>query len=223
MAAGNPIAKKLFLALTAAFAWFALIAQFYINVNSKAAPVPEIVTRYFSYFTIDTNLLVALSCSFTLLFKNSKPGNFFSKQSTQAAITVYILIVGIVYNTILRFIWSPQGLQMIVDEILHVVTPVLFLVYWFLFVSKDKLEWKYAFSWMIYPLIYGSFVLIRGYLSATQFYPYPFIDISKLGINKGIINTIGFTVIFFVASILFIGIGKFIHGKNNSLSQNSIR
>lgn len=212
--------KQIFLAIIAALAWFALIAQFYLNINSHVAPVPELLIRFFSYFTIDTNLIVALYCSFLLLIPNSAPGKFFSKQTTATAILVYILIVGVVYNIILRFLWAPQGLQRIVDELLHLVTPILFLLYWISFVTKNELKWKNAFAWMIYPSVYGCFVLLRGHLSASKFYPYPFIDMNKLGFNKGIINTIGFVIIFLVTSLLFIGIGKLVSNKKGNLGDN---
>jgi len=207
--------KQISLAVTAIITWFALIAQFYLNINSHIASNPELIIRFFSYFTIDTNLIVALYCSFLLILPNAAPGRFFSKQTTAAAILVYILIVAVVYNIILRFLWAPQGLQRIVDEILHLVTPILFLLYWIAFVSKNELKWKNAFAWMIYPSIYGCFVLVRGYLSDAKFYPYPFIDMNKLGFSKGIMNTAGFVIIFLLASLLFIGIGKLMSNKKN--------
>ena len=139
---------------------------------------------------------------------NSLWGRFFSRESTATAITVYIVIVNIIYNIILRFIWNPQGLQKIADELLHLIIPALFLLYWLIFVAKEQLKWKNAFTWMIYPLIYGIFVLIRGYFSDSQFYRYPFIVMSKLGVKNGIMNVVGFTGIFLYASLLFIGLGN---------------
>lgn len=207
------IARPFLLAI-ALLGWFALIAQLYININSKINPLPETLTRYFSYFTIDTNLIVALCCSFILLAAGSVPGKFFSRQSTQTAITIYIIIVGIVYNIVLRQIWKPEGLQKIVDELLHLIIPILFLLYWLFFVQKNELKWRHAFSWMIYPLLYGIFVFCRGY--ASGFYPYPFIDMSILGMNQTIINSIGFVFVFLIAGIIFIGIGRLMSKKKMS-------
>ena len=205
--------KKVFLSGIAIFGWFAIIAQFYLLINSGAAAKSELFIRFFSYFTIDTNIIVALYSTLLLLNPNSSLGRFFSKQTSIAAIAVYIVIVGVVYNIILRFLWNPRGMQLLVDELLHLIIPILFLLYWLICTGKNQLKWKNAFSWMLYPLIYGSIVLIRGYFSNPPFYPYPFIDISKLGVNQGIINTIGFTVIFFVTSLLFIGAGKLMSRK----------
>ena len=88
--------------------WFALIAQFYLIIVNRTASIPETIIRYFSFFTILTNLLVAV-CFTSFLNKKQKSSAFFSKITTLTAITVYILIVGIVYNVILRFLWKPEG------------------------------------------------------------------------------------------------------------------
>ncbi|MBA2562828.1 MAG: Pr6Pr family membrane protein [Chitinophagaceae bacterium] len=203
---------KIYLAVLVILGWFALILQFYINITSKAAAIPEIIVRYFSYFTLTTNLIVATCCT-TLLFKpNSRWGNFFSQQKTLTAITVYIIIVGIIYNIILRFIWSPKGLQMIIDELLHSVIPVLFLVYWLIFVLKNQLKWQDVLPWLIYPLVYTIFILLRGAVSG--FYPYPFINISELGLKNALINAIGIAIVFLIVSLLFVAIGKFVNKKH---------
>ncbi|MFZ1517670.1 MAG: Pr6Pr family membrane protein, partial [Ignavibacteriaceae bacterium] len=107
--ANQSTTQKYFLGFLALAGWFALVSQFYININSKVAALPELITRYFSYFTILTNLIVAIYCTVLLLNPRSKPGTFFASYRTSTAITVYILIVGIIYNIILRFIWNPQG------------------------------------------------------------------------------------------------------------------
>ncbi|MEP6713204.1 MAG: Pr6Pr family membrane protein, partial [Ferruginibacter sp.] len=167
---------------------------------------PEILIRYFSYFTIDTNIIVAICCSILLVNPTSALGRFFSRPQTQTAICIYILVVGIVYNLILRFLWAPEGLQKAVDELLHSVIPVLFLLYWFLFVPKNSLQWRQVFPWLIYPFAYTVLVLIRG--SFSGFYPYPFIDVNQLGLNKALLNAGGLTLVFLVISLLFIAIAK---------------
>ncbi len=199
---------KTYLSIIALLGWFALAAQLYLNINSHVAPVPELIIRYFSYFTLDTNIIVALCSTFLLLSPGSGPGRFFSRASTKTAITIYILIVGLVYNLILRFLWAPQGLQKLVDELLHSVIPLLFVFYWILYVPKQSLQWRNIFPWLIYPFIYAVFVLIRGNFSG--FFPYPFIDIAKLGVSRALVNAGGLTLVFFVTSLLFVAIAKWV-------------
>jgi len=197
---------KPYLLVLALLSWFALIAQFCINLSSGAAMAAELIVRYFSYFTITTNIMVAL-CGTTLLFvPQSKWGSFFSRQTTKAAITVYIVVVGIIYNSILRFVWDPKGLQRVVDELLHLIIPIMFLLYWLIFVLKDKLKWSSFWSWLVYPLVYVVFVFISGAFSG--FYPYPFLDVTGLGYFKVLVNSLGILLAFIVVSLLFIGFGK---------------
>ncbi len=198
--------NKIFPICISILGWFALVAQFHINITSGAATPAELLIRYFSYFTILTNLLVAVCCTCIAINPEKGWGSFFSKVQTLTAITVYILVVGIVYNIILRFLWQPKGLQKLVDELLHSAIPALFLLYWLLFVNKQTMQWKQVFPWLAYPLVYLLFILIRG--SFSGFYPYPFVNVGDLGMNKVLLNSIAITILFIVTGLLLIAAGK---------------
>ena len=198
--------QQTYLAIGAIIAWFAVVVQFYLLIVNWIAAVPETIIRFFSFYTILTNILVALCFTVLLLKPKSGWGRFFSKSTTGTAIAVYITIVGIVYNIILRFIWNPQGLQMVVDESLHLIIPVLFILYWLIFAPKAGLRWKNVFPWLIFPFVYLLLILIRGALSG--FYPYPFIDVKTLGYNKVLLNSGGLCIAFLLLSLLFVTIAK---------------
>lgn len=204
----------IFLGALAVLGWFALITQFYINITSGAASYSEITIRYFSYFTILTNLLVAVTCTILLLLPQSTPGIFLKKEQSLTAATVYIIVVGLIYNLILRFLWVPQGLQRLVDELLHSVIPVLFLIYWLVFVPKANLKWTDVFLWLLYPLFYTVFILIRG--ANSNYYPYPFINAAELGLQKTLLNAVGIGILFFILSILLVAFAKFISKRNKT-------
>ena len=197
---------KLLLILLCILGWFALTGQFYLIIKNRITSIPETITRYFSYFTILTNLIVAVCCTVLLKDSNSGLNKFFSKRNALTAIVVYITIVGLVYNTILRFLWKPEGLQWLIDELLHSVIPFLFIVFWLFFVEKGKIPLKNVLAWLLYPLIYLIYILIRG--AASSFYPYPFIDVEKIGYNKTLINSSGMLVAFLAVSILFVALNR---------------
>jgi hypothetical protein len=192
--------------LIALLTWAAIIIQFYLMMENRTSSVAETTIRFFSFFTILTNLLVAIF--FTILifrFKNSLPGD--QKNSGDVtAITVYITCVGLVYQILLRKTWHPQGMQMVTDELLHSVIPVLVLIYWFLFENTLSVPYSLIGRWLLYPLIYLIYVLIRGYFSG--FYPYPFINIPALGIEKVLLNSILMTALFAVLSVTFNAVGR---------------
>ena len=170
--------------------------------------VPATLFRFVGFFTIDTNILVALCFTFIFLRSNSKIGVFFTKAATITAITVYIIVVGIVYSIILRSTWAPQGLQKFVDELLHTVIPILFVLFWLAFVPIENLKWKNAFPWLIYPIVYMAYALTLG--SITKFYPYPFVDVNQLGYNKALLNAALVLLVIFLLSLALIAIGKLI-------------
>jgi len=198
--------RNIFLFILVIAGWFALIAQFYLIIENRVASLAETVARYFGFFTILTNILVAVCCTFLLFKPGSVAARFFSKATTQTAIAVYITVVGLIYNIVLRFLWKPEGLQMIVDELLHTVIPLLFIVQWYLYAPKQGLKWKDIFPWLIYPLLYLIYTLFRG--SFSGFYPYPFINANELGYNKVWINCIGLLIFFLFLSSLFVAIAK---------------
>ncbi|MDQ2864461.1 MAG: Pr6Pr family membrane protein, partial [Bacteroidota bacterium] len=112
--------KKTLAALFALIGCFAVITQFVLMVNNRAASVPETIIRFFSFFTILTNIMVALY--FTALAVAKKDSvTFVNRPGTLTAITIYITTVGTVYQVVLRQVWQPTGMQLIVDELLHTI------------------------------------------------------------------------------------------------------
>lgn len=204
--------------LIAGIAWLALGLQLYIlikNASSNGLTMLQATGRFFVYFTILTNLLVAISLSFILLRSGSYLGRLFSKASTVAAIVLYIFIVGLIYNTILRFIWEPVGLQKWVDESLHVVVPLLFVFYWLLFIPKGSLKWIHPFRWLIYPAVYLIYALLCGALSG--FYPYPFINVVELGYSNVVLNSAGLMIVFIVAGFLVVATDRLMSRSNRKV------
>lgn len=189
----------------AVIAWCAVILQLYLQIINRTTAVSEALIRFFSYFTILTNIMVAV-CFTSLAWQKGKAFNFFNNPGRLTAITVYILIVGLVYNLVLRSLWQPQGLQLIVDNLLHSVTPLLTIIYWFVYTSTQNINWKEPVAWMAYPFFYLIYVMIRG--SFSDFYPYFFIDVSKLGYAKAFTNAVYVTLAFLVVSYLLIVLGK---------------
>jgi len=175
-------------------------------IRNRKADVGETIIRFFSFFTILTNLLVAIFATLKLFVKNDKHTSWLLNYRAETAITLYIVIVGLVYNIIIRFIWNPTGLQMVVDELLHTVIPLLFLGYWIAFLDKKLLIYKDILPWLIYPAVYCVIVLFRPYFS--DFYPYPFIDVNVLGYDQTAINSFFLILVFIAFSLYFIVTGK---------------
>ncbi len=97
-------------------------------------------------------------------------------------------------------------MQRLVDELLHLIIPILFIIYWLVWAPKQDLKWNCFWPWLIYPLVYVVYSLIRG--SMFDFYPYPFLNLSTIGFVHVFLNSLGLTLVFLLFSLLIIGIGK---------------
>jgi hypothetical protein len=186
--------KTLSAVIVAFSAWFAVFFQWYLMEGS--------LINFLSYFTITTNLLIAFSLTVSVLFPKTKAGLFFSDVTVETGITLYILIVGLVYNVILRGLLVVEGWQVVVDNILHVLNPILYILYWMFFSDRIKINWKIGIYWTFYPFVYLFYSLVRG--NIVNWYPYPFLNVQKLGYEKVFINVIAMIVLFFVIGIILI-------------------
>ena len=184
----------------------ALVLQFYFMLHNRTASIPETIIRFFSFFTILTNCLAAVAFVSIAAGSKAKWNPFFSRPAVFTAVTVYIFVVGLVYNVILRWQWNPQGWEKLADELLHTVIPLYVLLFWWLFVSEQILKWKDVLPWLWYPLIYCAYTLVRG--SFADFYPYPFMDVMKLGYNTVLLNSVYVSLAFLVVSFLLVAVGK---------------
>ena len=206
--------KRKFESFGFSIGWCAITAQFFLMLENRQADIPETIIRFFSFFTILTNILVVLFLTTSIFRLKKFPFNLFLSKGTLTAITAFIVIVGLVYQIVLRQIWEPTGLQYIVDELLHTIIPLFMLGYWFFNIRKEDLLLKPVFNWLIYPSIYLIFIIVRGSLSG--YYPYPFLNIKEIGYESFLINiTVIFTITIATIITLFF-IGKF-KIKNNPL------
>ncbi|WP_047788498.1 Pr6Pr family membrane protein [Tenacibaculum mesophilum] len=182
--------------------WFAIITQFVLMIINRQTDVQEAIIRFFSFFTILTNTLVAL------FFTNkiTRKMNTFNKNGALTAITSFILIVGLVYQVVLRATWNPTGLQLVVDELLHTIIPTYMFIYWLLYAKSNNLKLKYILPWLTYPIFYIVYIMIRGNLSG--FYPYPFLNVTKIGLQQSIINISVILIVSLILMSLLILIGK---------------
>ena len=197
--------KGIILAITI-IGWITLSVRLYLRITEYDFSAFESTIQFFSYFTILTNLFVTIYCTNQLLRPNEKNTSILNKPETLTALMVFIMIVGLVYHVALKPIWNPEGIQMILSEICHTFIPLCTFILWIISDNKKTIELKRLLKWLLYPIVYIFFVLIRG--SFSNFYPYPFLDVQTLGIGKVLTNSLFLLVVMAVFLVLFHFIGK---------------
>jgi MFS family permease len=201
--------RRRFVAVAAILGWAGLSIQLYLIFYSRwtlAASLMGGLMSFFSYFTVLSNTLVATVLTCELTSRESAARRWFLQPWVSSGIAVSIAVVGLAYSVLLRHLWHPEGWQWLADELMHDVMPLLFLIYWWCCVPKGTLRLKHIALWVIYPVVYFAYSLLRGHLLAT--YPYPFIDVEKLGYPQVFINAGGLLVGFVAIALLVIAVDR---------------
>ncbi len=177
------------------FGLIGLLLQFSLTIPAAMAAGRNFwlsVLFYFSFFTILSNIAAVLTHAGQLL--PAQALSYFHRRSTAGAITTLMMVVGIVYHFILAPLWSPKGLFLVCDVILHYVTPLLMAAWW-LVSANGKARFKTLLWWLVPPVVYVVCVYIRW--AFVHEVPYPFLDpaLPRQELIRGIVGIIVLFVI----------------------------
>jgi hypothetical protein len=203
-----PVVSRSFTALVALVAWSALVLQYALLIGTTLDTIgPGFATlRFISFFTILANLLVALTTSFALAGTGTRIGTLFANARVRGGVALYIAVTGAIYFFVLRTLWAPQGLQWLADVTLHYAVPLLYLAWWITCVEHGRLRFSDALRWLLVPLVYLIWTILRG--AWLHEYPYPFVDIDALGAASVMINCALVCLLFATLGMVLIGIDR---------------
>lgn len=179
----------------------ALITQGYINFT--LTPVSEswieAIFRFLSHFTLLSNMMVLLILLIPAVSPRSTLAKWCESPRITGAAALYMFMSATIYALILGDLWSSAYIARITESVLHYLLPALYLSYWAIFRSSQINNWMAPFLWLIAPILYISFILIRGNL--VQWYPYPFLDVELIGIATVLYNSAGMGFLFWLAGV----------------------
>ena len=108
---------------------------------------------------------------------------------------VAITITGIVYHVALASLLDLEGWHQLGDQLVHTVVPALAVVGWLMFGPRRLTSARIAWLSVLFPFCWIALTLIRG--AVIDWYPYPFIDVTKLGYGKVILNCVWISLLLF--------------------------
>ena len=175
------------LALPPGAAWFhlvtavvttaALLLQLVLTTSAGGASLPVRWLRLVSYFTIESNLLVAASA--WALWRRPNRGNRTLFRVVRLAGVVGITVTGLVYVVVLRPVVDLSGWWAVADALLHYAVPVLAVVGWAVYGPRRRVDRRVVLLVLAWPAAWFAWTLLHG--AASGFYPYPFVDVDDLG------------------------------------------
>jgi hypothetical protein len=190
-------------------AWCGVLLQLWLSLrmardNGKPASAGWIV--YTGYFTIITNIFVALICTLPSSGVKARSVAWLARPSVRGCAVTATLLVAIAYHFLLREYWAPHGAQWIADIILHYIVPAGALFYWVIERPHSPLPWTLPLRWCSYPFIYLGYAMARGEI--TQSYPYPFIDVKAIGYPQAILNAFALILAFLLLGYFVLWISR---------------
>lgn len=168
--------KRVYAAGFALVGWFAVVGQYVASHSGSVASTID----YLSYFTILSNILVTATLTSAALAPRSVAGRYLLRPGVATAAAVYITVTGLTYWLILSSLYDLGGWVLFFDRLLHYVMPPAYVVFWLVFVPKGRLELGVAAWALIPPMLYAVYTFVHG--PWTGFYPYPFVDVPKIGV-----------------------------------------
>jgi hypothetical protein len=189
-------------AATAAVALASLLLQAWLlaaDTVARGGTVGGALFTLSGYFTILTNCVVAGLCA--ALARGARPPEWLT-----AGAALWIGFVALVYHLMLAHLYDLRGWWAVADAGLHTAVPLLYLALWALLLPKRGLRWRHVLPWAAFPLAYAAQALLRGEL--TGWYPYPFLDVSRLGLARVLWNAAELTALFLAGGVLVIAAAK---------------
>ncbi|MGW7527614.1 Pr6Pr family membrane protein [Streptomyces sp. NPDC054783] len=173
--------------------------------------------RILSYFSVQAGILLAvvmlLSASRALRARRPLPS------SVTGATLLYAVISALAYHLLLAHTTPPFSMtgattaplrwhgQWATLQVLHTLVPAAAVLDWLLLTPAARLHLRQAATWLLYPLAYLAFYLIRAASLAPtnpSRYLYPFLDAATHGYRSTLANALLLGLAMYALAVLLV-------------------
>jgi hypothetical protein len=163
--------------------------------------------NFFSFFTVQSNIfasaMLMFGAAFLLAGTASRKLDFF-----RGAATLYMLVTGVVFAILL------SGLEGIIftavpwdNIVLHYIMPLVMIIDRLWDNPSQTVTFRRALKWLIYPVVFVGYTLIRGIFA--NWYPYPFLDPA----NGGYVSVALVTMVILIGCVVGLYLVTRVNGK----------
>lgn len=167
--------------------------------NGTQPSIPNRLLRFFSYFTIQSNIIVAAT-SALLVARPARDGRTF--RVLRIASLYGIGVTGIIYAAILAPVVNLTGLAAATDATFHYIVPILAVGGWLLFGPRPRIDVRTLLWSLIWPAVYIVYTVGHG--AIDNWYPYPFTDVNANGYARVLVNGLGVIVLLLAVGGVFL-------------------
>ena len=207
-------------AVNAGVAWFGLVATVVVSALDGYVRLPlepglygdtavgaagalARVTDTLSYFTIWSNIVVAVSVTLLL----ARPlRDTLALRVLRLSGLLMITVTAIVYQVLLAPAATVVGWSRLTDPVLHVITPLLTVVVWAVWGPRGWITRREVPQALVIPLVWIAWMLVRG--AVVHAYPYGFANVEDLG-YASVATTLAAILVFgLVVAAVFWGVER---------------
>ena len=156
--------------------------------------------NFFSFFTVESNMLITVALILSALTlaagKKSRALDVF-----RGFTTTLMIIVGIGFAVLL------SGLENVAltavpwdNTVLHYILPVVAVLDYIIDRPTTQLGFARSLAWLLYPLAYLFYSLVRG--AVVGWYPYPFLNPNHSSTQEITIASVGILVLGVLAVLV---------------------
>ncbi|MGJ0390082.1 Pr6Pr family membrane protein [Microbacterium sp. CGR1] len=173
------------------------------------------------FYTMVSNLLclvwVALLVVRTAqdLGRRGPAGTSTPSARASGAVMMAITVTMLIYLVVLvptRFADGDSDIFSLTDNLIHIITPLLVIGDWLLFVPKGSFRWTDPLLWTLIPYAYLVWAFVYGAVGGEftpgQKYPYPFMDVDALGIGGVAQWIVALTLALIVVGLVLVVIDR---------------
>ena len=165
-------------------------------------------TRFFAYFTIQSNLIGV--AAFAWLLANRGAPRSHALESFRGAAAAYLTVTFVVVIALLSNVDVGLGFAW-VDFVVHKLFPVIVVLDFLVDPPTVRLSGRDIVAWMVYPIVWLGLTLVRG--AADGWYPYPFLNPANGGYGSVAVVSVLITLGFVVLAAAYIWLGNRLGGR----------
>jgi hypothetical protein len=181
-----------------------LVLQLVLTVTAEPGAgffesTPARIWNFFSFFTVQSNLLVAITTGMLAIDLHRSSTAFWV---LRIVAVICIAVTGVVFHLALADLQELTGWDLVADTILHTLSPLLAVGGWLAFGPRGRLNGRVVRLAVLPPVAWLVYALVRGALVEDRFgnhyYAYPFMNVEVHGYATALLRC-GLVALLFLA------------------------
>lgn len=202
---------RVWFAVTALAVFTGLVVQIVVTAGVTGGRFDSVggrLVNLFCFFTIQSNVIVGVT-TLLLALNPQRASTVFRVFRLDGLVA--ITVTGIVFHAVLAALQDLHGAAAFADTLLHTVSPVLCVLGWLLFGPRGAITLRIVGWSLVFPLFWVALTLIRG--AVIDYYPYPFVNVTKLGYPLVLLNCALVGALFLVLAAIAAGVDRLISAR----------